>query len=222
MKKFYMTMVAMLCGVAASAQTCTISAEDIEATAGGETAYLEVHLNESEPGTLVTGAGFLITLPQGVAVATYYDEDEEADVTDVTYPNAKKAHVTQFIAQADGVTYAVGIGAAGSTASSYFKTSTDVLIKVGLAVPAAFQNGDYLIKFTQIGFSAPDPNGGQYAVSVYPQEDFTVKLTVKGGTGINGVNAENENAPVYNMAGQRVSKTQKGVYIQNGKKVAVK
>lgn len=222
MKKFYMTIVAMLCGVAASAQTCTISAEDIEATAGGETAYLEVLLNESEPGALVTGTGFVITLPDGVAAATYYDEDEEANVLDVSYPNAKKAHVTQFIPQSDGVSYAVGIGAAGSTASSYFKTSTNVLIKVGLAVPAQFKNGEYSIKFTKIGFSAPDPNGGQYAVSVYPQDDFTVKLTVKGGTGINSINAADSKAPVYNMAGQRVSKTQKGVYIQNGKKVAVK
>jgi len=219
MKKFYMTIVAMLCGVAASAQTCTISAEDIEATAGGETSYLEVLLNESEPGTLVTGAGFVITLPDGVAAATYYDEDEEADVLDVSYPNAKKAHVTQFIPQSDGVSYAVGIGAAGSTASSYFKTSTNVLIKVGLAVPAEFKDGEYAINITKIGFSAPDPNGGTAAVSVYPQDDFTVKLTVKGGTGINGVNAENENAPVYNLAGQRLSKVQKGVNIIGSKKV---
>lgn len=33
---------------------------------------------------------------------------------------------------------------------------------------------------------------------------------------------KNSNAPVYNMAGQRVSKAVKGVYIQNGKKFVVK
>ena len=57
---------------------------------------------------------------------------------------------------------------------------------------------------------------------MYPQEPFTIKLTVAGGTGINGINAADSNAPIYNVAGQRVSKAQKGVFIQNGKKVAVK
>ena len=47
-------------------------------------------------------------------------------------------------------------------------------------------------------------------------------LTVGEGTGIIGINADDTNAPVYNVAGQRVSKAQKGIFIQNGKKVAVK
>ncbi len=217
MKKFYMTIVAMLCGVAASAQTCTISADEVIGTAG-ETAYLEVLLNESEPGKLVTGAGFTFTLPDGIKVATYYDEDEEADVDDVTWPNSKSKHVTKLIAQSDGKTWAVGVGADGSGTGSYFKTATNVLMKVGLAIPTDFANGDYAIEFAKIGFSAPDPNGGAAALSVYPQDDFTVKLTV-GGTGINGVNADNENAPVYNLAGQRLSKVQKGVNIIGSKKV---
>ena len=41
------------------------------------------------------------------------------------------------------------------------------------------------------------------------------------GTGINGITddgADNANAPVYNLAGQRVSKDTKGILIQNGKK----
>lgn len=40
-----------------------------------------------------------------------------------------------------------------------------------------------------------------------------------GTTGINAIsNESNENAPVYNIAGQKVSKNAKGVLIQNGKK----
>ena len=41
------------------------------------------------------------------------------------------------------------------------------------------------------------------------------------GTGINGITvdgADNANAPVFNLAGQRVSKDAKGILIQNGKK----
>lgn len=45
---------------------------------------------------------------------------------------------------------------------------------------------------------------------------------IAGSTGINDVTVDavaNENAPVYNLAGQRVSKDAKGILIQNGKKV---
>ncbi len=42
-------------------------------------------------------------------------------------------------------------------------------------------------------------------------------------TGINGVAADSVNGPIYNIAGARMSNaTQKGVYIQNGKKILVK
>ena len=41
-----------------------------------------------------------------------------------------------------------------------------------------------------------------------------------GSTGIDGitVDAADENAPIYNLAGQRVTKATKGILIQNGKK----
>lgn len=48
---------------------------------------------------------------------------------------------------------------------------------------------------------------------------FTYELG--GSTGINDINVApvaNDNAPVYNLAGQRVSKDAKGILIQNGKK----
>ncbi|MBR3066429.1 MAG: hypothetical protein IKG77_01615 [Prevotella sp.] len=54
--------------------------------------------------------------------------------------------------------------------------------------------------------------------------DITAEfLSVNGGTatGIDKVQ-ENTNGAIYNLAGQRVAKTQKGIYVVNGKKVAVK
>lgn len=44
----------------------------------------------------------------------------------------------------------------------------------------------------------------------------------KVATGINGVKAAESTAPVYNLNGVRVNKVQKGLYIQNGKKLFVK
>lgn len=49
---------------------------------------------------------------------------------------------------------------------------------------------------------------------------FTYELG--GSTGINDINVApvaNENAPVFNLAGQRVSKDAKGILIQNGRKI---
>ena len=116
--------------------------------------------------------------------------------------------------------FQVSTAAAGAT---YFKTSTKVLAKMGIKVvdPAAAAPVS-TIKVFDISFAAPDPAGGTAAVSVYPQEPFEVTLKVEGGTDIKGINALDSKAPIYNVAGQRVSKAQKGVFIQNGKKVAVK
>lgn len=48
-----------------------------------------------------------------------------------------------------------------------------------------------------------------------------VKFNLGGGAGINGVTVDkaNANAPVYNLAGQRVNDSFKGIAIQNGKKI---
>ena len=43
-----------------------------------------------------------------------------------------------------------------------------------------------------------------------------------GATGIAEPKAESTNAPIYNLAGQRVSRVEKGIYIQNGRKFFVK
>jgi hypothetical protein len=221
MKKFYMTMVAMLCGVAAMAQTCTISAEPVEMVADGDLYYFDVVLNESEPGKLVTGAAFKVQFPKNGVFFRYYDEDEEDYVYNLTFPNSKSAHQTgMMVVSEDDNIFQISTAAAGST---YFKTGTNVLAHIGIKADTTAPKAGYgKIKFYDISFAAPDPNGGTAAVSVYPQEAFEVELTVEGGTKINSINANDSNAPVYNLAGQRVSKAQKGVYIQNGKKVAVK
>jgi len=217
MKKFYMTLVAMLCGVAAMAQTCTISAEPVEISADGELYYFDVVLNESAPGTLVTGAAFKIQFPQGVFFR-YYDEDEEDYVYNLTFPNSKSAHQTgmMVVSESDNI-YQISTAAAGAT---YFKTANHNLAHIGIKATSDAPKAG-VIKIYDISFAAPNPAGGP-ALSVYPQEAFEVALTVNGGTGINSVNADDVNAPVYNLAGQRVNKAQKGIFIQNGKKVAVK
>jgi hypothetical protein len=55
---------------------------------------------------------------------------------------------------------------------------------------------------------------------VMPAKAVTVKVRFTSSTGINGIDADaaDDNAPIYNLAGQKVTKAYKGVVIKNGKK----
>jgi hypothetical protein len=211
MKKFYMTMAAVLFGATAMAQIGSLSCGDVTATAGGETAYFEVML-ETENVDAVSGIQFYFSLPEGVTIAQVYDEDEEGYVTDVTFPIAKKAHQVGIKATADG--YMVYLG--GDKSLSY-KAATNPVAKIGISVAATATDGTYDVVFNKAALSDKSTPIQSFEVA-----DFTSKLTITGGTGINDIKALDSKAPVYNLAGQRVSKTQKGVYVQSGKKVAVK
>ncbi len=215
MKKFYMTMVAMLCGVAAMAQDAVMSAEPVDVKTDGTISTLVFKLalsDEARPNVQSVSVKF--TLPEGVAVAKVYDEDEEEYKSVATCPMAKSSHTVMLVqGEQNPQNY---VFAAMSTGTTTFKTATDVFAEIGLSVVGEIAKGDYEIPVT-VDYASTATGG-----SVYPQDPFTVKLTVDGGTGINSINADDVNAPVYNIAGQRVSKAQKGVYIQNGKKVAVK
>lgn len=212
MKKIYMTMVALLCSAAAMAQM-TLSADKVIAEAG-QTAYLEIKFTEAEAG-VITAAACWVTLPDGFSIAQVYDEDEGDYVDDIEYPAAKKGHDTRMIkvtAEKAGNNNTYQFSAASNSAT--FKTTTDVMFKIGIAVPEGTAKDKYPVAITKVNFSD--------AASVASfQDDFSTEIEV-GGTGINSINAEDSKAPVYNLSGQRVSKAQQGVFIQNGKKVAVK
>ena len=56
-----------------------------------------------------------------------------------------------------------------------------------------------------------------------PEMIVTVDPTTAGATAISNVNTElNADAPIYNLAGQRVARAEKGIFIQNGKKIILK
>ena len=59
-------------------------------------------------------------------------------------------------------------------------------------------------------------------VLVYKGGESGVKLFIGGEDGISSLDAATEGAVIYDLSGRRVSKTVKGLYIVNGKKVAVK
>ena len=63
----------------------------------------------------------------------------------------------------------------------------------------------------------------RFDTAIHSARIFTYKGFVPGSTGIQTItNKANTNAPIYNLAGQRVNKGTKGLLIQNGKKFVVK
>ena len=179
------------------AQIGTLSCGDVALNAGGETGYLEVMLT-AEDVAAISGIQFNFALPAGVTIAKVYNEDDEEWVDDVTFPIAKAKHQ-------------------GGDNSLSFKSTTNPVAKIGIVAAQDATDGEYEIVFNKAALSDKSS-----PVVSYDVPDFTAKVTIAGGVGINSINAADSKAPVYNLAGQRVSKAQKGVYIQGGKKVAVK
>ncbi len=85
-----------------------------------------------------------------------------------------------------------------------------------VAAPAGLAEGDYTVtiktgKINELGGSSQKV------------EDFDVTVKVSKDTGIESATVEQNNAPVYNLAGMLMNgNLQKGIYVQNGKKYIVK
>jgi hypothetical protein len=216
MKKFYMTMVAMLCGVAAMAQN-TLTAEDMKVETGATAADLVIGLDNTDP---IVAVSFRLALPDGVKAkaAKYITINEDRIDMDAVRAAAddEDAEVT------DVYTIMIQNASDGNKMYSFYPSSSISLLgNTGtiLTIPLTLTDvadASYEVKLYAISL------GNAQGVSVADAEEITCTLQVGEGTGINSINAADSKAPVYNVAGQRVSKAQKGVYIQNGKKIAVK
>ena len=217
MKKFYMTMVAMLCGVAAMAQNPTgqfdneLYAEDVKLDKGETSFELPICMRNAEEN-VVTAVSFRIGLPEGI---THTLNKKGKMVDAVVDEDRMEEHKPMWMAT-DAGDYMLNLYDAKS--GTFYETEGPICyVPLTVAEDVAAVDGTYAIKIYAISLAAPG------AVSLPTNEDgFEVTVTIGEGTGINSINANDSNAPIYNVAGQRVSKAQKGVFIQNGKKVAVK
>jgi hypothetical protein len=232
MKKFYMTMVAMLCGVAAMAQTNELVVSDMTVPAGTKSVNLEVGLNNDSP---VTAFQFNLALPEGVKAGgvkkfvldridmdkvCYIMDDEDAEATDV--------YTIDRLASGNDFMYAIYPKPSrfqddsGEWVAVTFTGNQGTVVTIPLTIDASALteagDGSFPISLYNIGIS----DDSEVAQSIGTASEAACVITVGEGTGINSINAADSKAPIYNVAGQRVSKAQKGVFIQNGKKVAVK
>jgi len=125
-------------------------------------------------------------------IASGYINGQNWDITDETDPKFGYPKFQENIAPKGTEGDAAYVVGPGNQPSWVYLTFT------------ATANETYYVfnKNTQVGFSG-------------------FEFTPDGGSGISNVTSDtkvNPNAPIYNLAGQRVSKDAKGILIQNGKK----
>ena len=101
---------------------------------------------------------------------------------------------------------------------------------VGTYAPMTLVAKDYFVSGGKL-FKSPGGTNLKafraYVKNLNPESDVEVKLFIEGEDGIvtaiDSIDGESvANGAIFNLAGQRVQKAQKGVYIIGGKKVAVK
>ena len=244
MKKFYMTLVAMLCGVAAIAQDNYLYVEPTSVKPG-ETAMVAICVKNDSPLAGIN-VKVISELPEGVAFSKKVKEcvmnPERWNLTDAYLaagqdpedPDDDPEDIYSLQRLKDGTfTYNAGTTGYRNDAGEYvnvaFLGNDGALFSIPVTAAETAAEGpvDVVMQYILISTVA-DPNEFPVNLAEYlvePGDDYphaTFTLTVGDGVGINSINAADSNAPIYNVAGQRVSKAQKGVYIQNGKKVAVK
>ena len=98
---------------------------------------------------------------------------------------------------------------------------------VGVYAPMTVAAGDYFVSGGKLFKSVGSTNlkgFRAYLLDKNPDTTGEVKLYIDGvATAISEINADvQESGLIYNLAGQRVSKATRGIYVKNGRKVVVK
>jgi len=101
----------------------------------------------------------------------------------------------------------------------------DNVVFKGIYAPTTVAEGDYFVGNGAIYKSAGTTSINAFRAYIDATEESSVKFFIGGqpfdyATAVNGIEAAPaQNSAIYNIAGQRVSKAQKGIFIVNGKKV---
>ena len=197
MKKIFTLMAVFTMTMAAMAQTASLAFD------GKDKNKIIVKMTELEK---VSTVGFKFVLPEGTTCV--YDDDEEM------YLISKNADRWTSAATADlrpGST--AGIWSVNIYNGKSKGTSGDVICEIPIQGTI-----DGVVRFYDINFSGAD--GVSYYMDGDDQKELFITLKPDAITSVSADKAKN--GAIYNIAGQRVSKATKGVYVVDGKKVAVK
>jgi len=194
----------LVCGLlalasSAFAQSFTFTFGDVNIVPG-ETAALNVTFKSD---VVPAGWQMYLYLPTGITIA---EEDDEplVELSDVHH----KKHTVDVTKASDGSMMLV---MSGGTKTYEMSASEGDLCTITLKADATFE-GSATVDVKKIAIA--DKGGKQYNMA----SDASFTITAKG-TGIDSLNAADDDAPAYNLAGQKVAKNYKGIIVKNGKKV---
>jgi hypothetical protein len=175
----------------------------------------------AEPLNVVPGEEF--TLPVNMT------SDNLASTITMTIKGSEGLSITR-VARGESLTQKDDYGEYYYDAPDFWASNGTLLIST-MSQTATVPDGEFI---KVIGTADPTFTGGTITISkicivnkaadqLNTEETLTVDVTAVT-TGINGVKnvEEKVNAPMYNLAGQRVNANAKGIVIQNGKKRIVK
>jgi hypothetical protein len=147
------------------------------------------------------------------------------EVTEVTPTSAKLSKLEKVYA---GQGFIIK-GTAGAKITVPFAESCDPTGDnklVGVTEATSLAAGNYILcdgKFVKSnGEGELGANKAYLPASEVPSSAKSITFDFGETTGINEVQKAETDGAIYNLSGMRVSKTQKGVYIMNGRKVIVK
>ena len=147
------------------------------------------------------------------------------EVTEVTATSAKLNKLEKVYA---GQGFIIK-GTKGAKITVPFADSCDPTgdnLLVGVTAPYALPAGNFILvddKFVKSnGEGQLGANKAYLPASEVPSSAKSITFDFGETTGINEVQKAETEGAIYNLSGMRVSKTQKGVYIMNGRKVIVK
>lgn len=206
-EKIIYSVMACLLGIS-TAMADKLIVPDVNIPRGGS---IQVPVNyQFDAEGVNIGFQFNFVLPEGITLVQDEDGDPWCEPNTSVLPTNKYS----IIAANNG------FGALPLKESSVIIGTEGTLITIGLQADESLAIGTELTgKVENIVLSAKDATGTPERVELV---DFTFKITVVGGTSINDINQDGQNTDVYNLAGQRVAKPVKGLYITEGKKIIKK
>ena len=197
LKLFFVGMAALVCS---NVMAQKITAQAVTIAPEG-TADLVFSVESESPAAL---AEFELAFPEGLSV-----DMKNYDAGDIWNEGHGASIKTK---KKSGNTYVLIMSQDGEE----FTAASGKLITLKLQATADIAEGDYEIKMEKINLTSLD------AKQMNTVEEDVIKVTVGAADGINGINAAENQAPAFNLAGQQVNQNYKGVVIKNGKKTIVK
>ena len=156
---------------------------------------------ENNSGKTIANCNFQLKFDEGVSIAT----DEDDDYIYEKGGSTAKMKVVDVAYNATTGKYTITIY------NGKFNDAADGVI---ISFPLEGDLTGKSVTVSGIAFGDPD------AANICRPDDFVVNLD---GTAINSISADQtKSGVIYNLSGQRVSKATKGIFIIDGKKVAVK